>query len=106
MRQSRSRTQTRMPPPGIFDYMRRWHPALVALENVVGFGSSDNMMALVATCNEYGYTVHHWKTSPHHFGVPQMRNRVWIICVCKTLCADNISSVIDDLVASLQESRL
>ena len=89
---------------GIFDYMKRWHPALVALENVIGFVSSDHMAALVATCNDYGYKVHHWKTSPHHFGVPQMRHRVWILCVCKALCADNMSTVIDDLVASLQEA--
>jgi DNA (cytosine-5)-methyltransferase 1 len=62
--------------------VRRHKPSLVVLENVSNFVHHDkgNTYELVRKClTDLGYCVEYKKLSPHEFGIPQVRERVFIV---------------------------
>lgn len=62
--------------------IRRHKPEVVLLENVANFVHHDNgnTYQVVKQClSDLGYAVDYRKLSPHEFGVPQVRERVFIL---------------------------
>ncbi|MCP3852302.1 MAG: DNA (cytosine-5-)-methyltransferase [Gammaproteobacteria bacterium] len=58
------------------------HPKLVILENVKNFAKHDSgktLETVKSTLNELGYSVFHKVLNASHFGVPQKRERIYII---------------------------
>lgn len=57
-------------------------PSFVILENVPNFGRHNkgkNWGRLEERLEEEGYNVTHKKLSPHYFGIPQVRERIYIV---------------------------
>ena len=62
--------------------VRKHKPSLVLLENVSNFVHHDkgNTYEVVRKClTDLGYSVEYKKLSPHEFGIPQVRERVFIV---------------------------
>lgn len=62
--------------------VRKHKPTLVLLENVSNFVHHDegNTYEVVRKClTDLGYNVEYKKLSPHEFGIPQVRERVFIV---------------------------
>ncbi|HUT29922.1 MAG TPA: DNA (cytosine-5-)-methyltransferase [Sedimentisphaerales bacterium] len=66
----------------VIEILRQHHPTFVILENVAHFVKHDkgNTFAKVKRCLEgMGYEVRHAQLSPHKFGVPQIRERIYMV---------------------------
>lgn len=71
-------------------------PAYLLLENVPGLLSHDKgrtFSAILATLNDLGYRVEWMVLNSKHFGVPQSRKRVFLICYLDPRCAGKILPV-------------
>ncbi len=67
---------------------KRHRPKIIFLENVKNFASHDNGKTLAViknTLDELGYDVHHKVLNSVDFGVPQKRERIYIVCFKKDL---------------------
>ena len=64
--------------------IKKHRPKVVLLENVRGYKSHDNGNTFKVTLNilekELGYTVYHKVLNSRDFGIPQNRNRLFIVC--------------------------
>lgn len=70
----------------LFDYVlriiRRHKPKYLLLENVPNLkwhNNGDTFGNLKGQLERLGYTVKYEKLSPHHFGIPQIRERIFIV---------------------------
>lgn len=71
-------------------------PAYLLLENVPGLLSHDKgrtFSTILATLNDLGYRVEWMVLNSKHFGVPQSRKRVFLICYLDPRCAGKIFPV-------------
>ncbi|MGY6530044.1 MAG: DNA cytosine methyltransferase [Cyanobacterium sp.] len=78
-----------------FDVARivKYHqPKFILLENVKNFARHDNgntLQIVVNTLDEIGYKVYYQVLNASDFGVPQKRERIYIVCFRKDLEIDN-----------------
>lgn len=70
----------------LFDYVlritARHRPTFLLLENVPNLkwhNNGDTLGDLEKRLSAQGYTVKHERLSPHHFGIPQVRERIFIV---------------------------
>ena len=71
-------------------------PAYLLLENVPGLLTHDQgrtFSAILATLNDLGYRVEWMVLNSKHFGVPQSRRRLFLICYLDPRCAGKIFPV-------------
>ena len=71
-------------------------PSYLLLENVPGLLSHDKgrtFSAILATLNDLGYRVEWMVLNSKHFGVPQSRRRLFLICYLDPRCAGKIFPV-------------
>lgn len=69
-------------------------PKVVFMENVKNFASHDSgrtLEVVEGTMKELGYTVNHQVLNAAHYGVPQKRERIYIVCFDETLPNTNFS---------------
>lgn len=62
--------------------LRHRRPAYLLLENVPNFERHDNgatLKHLISSLSRLGYAVEYRRLSPHHFGIPQIRDRLYIV---------------------------
>lgn len=67
-------------------------PKLLFLENVKNFAKHDNgntLQVVLKTLDDLGYRVHHKVLNASHFGLPQNRQRIYIVGFRKDLFLDN-----------------
>lgn len=68
----------------VADILERYHPRFAILENVRNLVSHDNGKTWETIYNrlyEIGYAVDKHMISPHYLGIPQLRERIFIVCV-------------------------
>ena len=68
----------------VADILKKYHPKFVVLENVRNLVSHDKGKTwekIRDTLENIGYIVDKSMISPHYLGIPQLRERVFIICV-------------------------
>lgn len=72
----------------IIDILKYHHPKYVLLENVSNLKGHDNgntWRVIQEKLNEQGYYVKADILSPHEFGIPQHRKRIYIVCIRQNL---------------------
>lgn len=75
---------------GVLTHVKHTHPVFVILENVTTFRTGDqNLPAVVTQLRTLGYVVTTHDTSPHMFGIPQHRERLWILAVCSSVMSQD-----------------
>lgn len=80
--------------------LRASRPNYIILENVRNLVSHDNgntMSVIQGSLNELGYNIKTIMMSPHQLGIPQLRERVYILGVRKDLYDGELSFVIPDV---------
>lgn len=68
--------------------VKRHLPKVVFLENVKNFASHDEgrtLETVVKTMSDLGYSVDHSILKSSHYGVPQARERIYIVCIRKDI---------------------
>ena len=71
----------------ILQYISKWKPKAILLENVLGFLQKRHKPIRVAIQNALartGYKVYRKQLNSENYGVPQSRRRVWIVAILKT----------------------
>ena len=64
-------------------------PKFMFLENVkhiLKVGNGEVIQYILSKLNDTGYKVEYFKMSPHEYGIPQQRERIYFICVRNDLC--------------------
>jgi DNA (cytosine-5)-methyltransferase 1 len=70
------------------EYVEFFHPLAVLMENVVdimNYGGKNIAEEIAASLEELGYVCHYTILNAAHYGVPQMRQRFFLIAVLETL---------------------
>lgn len=68
----------------VADILDKYHPRFAILENVRNLVSHDNgrtWNTIYEKLHEIGYTVDKNMVSPHYLGIPQLRERIFIVCI-------------------------
>lgn len=68
----------------VADILDKYHPKFAILENVRNLVSHDNgrtWNTIYNKLHEIGYTVDKHMVSPHYLGIPQLRERIFIVCI-------------------------
>lgn len=68
----------------VADVLEKYHPKYVVLENVRNLVSHDNgrtWKTIYKRLRDIGYAVEKHMVSPHYLGIPQLRERIFIVCV-------------------------
>lgn len=78
----------------VADIIRTHRPKVVFLENVKGLLGHDNgrtFETIISILNDLNYDVHWKPLNSHNFGVPQNRERVYIVCFNKDYYPQGVS---------------
>ena len=68
----------------VADILEKYHPRFAILENVRNLISHDNgktWKTIYKKLRKIGYTVEPHMISPHYLGIPQLRERIFIVCI-------------------------
>ena len=68
----------------VADILDKYHPKFAILENVRNLVSHDNGRTwdtIYKKLRKIGYTVDKHMVSPHYLGIPQLRERIFIVCI-------------------------
>ena len=68
----------------VADILEKYHPKFAILENVRNLVSHDKgktWLRIKAELERIGYVVDKHMISPHYLGIPQLRERIFIVCI-------------------------
>jgi site-specific DNA-cytosine methylase len=91
---------------GIQAYIDAKHPAIVLLENVLGFDRGSNLEVLKTFLEMHFYRVTVLTLSPHEHAIPQQRHRLWVLAIDCTLCSQQAIDSVPGFVSSLKGEPL